>query len=175
MLANAPRDASAANELAFLLLYGESALDGGPGDPKIVEALAWAELAVAERPDVAAYHDTRARALLALGRPLADIANGFGDALRLDPNDIDALLGSALTRLRQADRLQRVVTADAQSPDTQPFDRLAADVETLRLEARANFNTAEPLVREALRDNTLAKHLEDEYHRLAAEFAAISR
>ncbi|MEM1012683.1 MAG: hypothetical protein AAGI46_10755, partial [Planctomycetota bacterium] len=174
VLANAPRDAAAANELAFLLLRSEPIGTSSATSPRIAEAMAWSDVAVEQRPDIAAYHDTRARILAAQGRPLAEVAEAFDAALRLDATLLDALLGAATVKLQQARQLERTESVESTS-EAQTFDPAAAEAEALVREVQLLFDRSEPLVQDALRDGKLAGHLEDEYRLIADALAADDR
>ncbi len=85
-----PDDPAVMNNLAYLILR-----TNGSGE----EALSLAERAVEAAPDVPVFVDTRASALLALGR-LEEAREEFRRGLELDPGDVDLLLGLAETELR---------------------------------------------------------------------------
>lgn len=150
ILAIEPRDAAAANDLAFLLLTHDlKRADGGGDFPDsdaereeeavVDEALGWAEVAVRTVPDNPIYQDTLARAYRWAGDVTA-ARETFGRALRLDGEYLDAMLGLADLHLSTGDRAQ----------------------------AERLFERLEPLYRAA---SEVHPHLKEEFARLARAFA----
>jgi len=118
-----PDDPAVMNNLAYLYLR-----TGGSAD----EALVLANRAVNVSPDVPVFIDTRASALLALGR-LEEARAAFERGLELDPADIDLLLGLADAELGLGEiNAARIALerAAAQGPRTSDQRRELADLQT---------------------------------------------
>ena len=88
-----PSHAAAANDLAWAMLATRGDLN---------EARSLASRAITAQPNVATYQETLARVELELGNREAAIA-GFDAALRLEPSNVDALIGKAYVLRRNGD------------------------------------------------------------------------
>lgn len=82
-----PKDSSARNNLAFVLL-----LEGGA--ERLARAESLARQAIAAAPEASTFYDTLARIQALLGKP-SDAVRNFRVALEKDPNDIEAMIGLA--------------------------------------------------------------------------------
>jgi tetratricopeptide (TPR) repeat protein len=92
-----PREASPVVPLPLCLAHGHSSLEAARSDydqGQFEQALSCAADASAEAPSDPRTHSERAAALSALGR-LDDAALAYAQALALDPDHLDALLGAA--------------------------------------------------------------------------------
>ena len=119
--------AEAMNDLAYLLL--------GRGGDSLKEAADLATRAATLRPTDANIRETLARVKLAQGDRPAAIST-FGDALRIDPVNLNALVGLASTlhadgqRARAAETLKQAETLAQGNPSAD--ERVRGEMKTLK-------------------------------------------
>ncbi|HMO24666.1 MAG TPA: tetratricopeptide repeat protein [Tepidisphaeraceae bacterium] len=121
-----PANADTLNNLAYVLLRANQSL---------TEAKQFAEQAIALRGNVAAYHDTLARLLVALSDPEA-AQRSFDRAIQLDPRCLDAWVGLA-TLYQHAGRstdaaavMQKIEPLLITTPE--PAEPVRSELRTLR-------------------------------------------
>jgi Flp pilus assembly protein TadD len=128
-----PDAPEAMNNLAYLIL-----LRGGD----LEEAHALASRAIALSPATAGFHDTLGRILAKQGKPEAAIEQ-FNTALRLDPDNLEALVGLATTLIDSGKRdvaanlLTQIDALLKSRPSMSP--QLRKEVEALRATMKASL------------------------------------
>lgn len=113
-----PDDAGVKNSLAYVLIAGTQPIS----NVRAEEACRLAREAMTQRPQAADVRDTLARAEWAAGRT-DQAARSFREALRIDPNSLDALVGLASLHAATGQRAD----ANAMMPE---IDRRLAGVST---------------------------------------------